>query len=91
MKICASKPIYLTAGDWDSKAKGTKDGDYSFTPKIVKAGTPLDLPVEKNQNCQKFVGGLMSEGLLFKYEGKKKALEPEPPKEEVTEEETDEK
>jgi len=89
MKVCAKKPIYLTAGDWNPKAKGTKGDDYSFTPEIVKTGTPLDLPVEKNENCQKFIGGLISEGLLFKYEGKKKAAEPEEVP--VTKEETDEK
>ena len=35
MKICASKPIYLTAGDWDKKAKGTKK---------TKKGKKLDIP-----------------------------------------------
>ena len=76
MKICAKKPIALTTGDWDKHAKGTVDEDYTFTPKMVEDGTPLDLPVEKNQNCQEFIAGLMHEGLLIKYEGKKKVAEP---------------
>ena len=73
MKYIATKPLFLNEADWAPQKFAGKSKkmpkDYSFSEKMVKDKTPLNLPENE------FIHGLAAEKLIIAV-GKRTAEEP---------------